>query len=77
MGTSRLLAHAVSDGTSGAYLRAARRFLYDARLQGKSLPDAESIDLALLGYLDDLCYIKGAGFQEASTVFFGALSFGA
>eukprot|EP00972_Heterocapsa_arctica_P005048 748643-Heterocapsa_arctica.AAC.1 len=72
-GTSRLLIHAVSDNTHKSYSPMVRAFLYDARLRGAALNTAAQIDLELVSYMDDLCYVQHAGVQAATKTFAGLM----
>ena len=40
-------------------------------MRGHLRLDAESVDIALMRYLGDLCYVKGAGFQAAAKTYSG------
>ena len=71
VGTSRLLAHAVSDKSCQAYSPVVRAFLYDARLRQAPLENAQQIDIELCCYMDDLCYVQNAGLPAAQTTFAG------
>ena len=61
------MVHSVSDRTHKIYSPRLKAFLYDCKLRGQRL----DIDIALLSYLDDLCYITNAGFSAASQTYAG------
>ena len=71
LGYSRLLVHSVSDRMHKIYSPRLTAFLYDCRLRGQKLDNADDIDIALLSYLDDLCYVTNAGFSAASQTYAG------
>lgn len=71
LGYSRLLVHSVSDRTHKTYSPRLKAFLYDCKLRGQTLNSADDVDVALLSYLDDLCYVTNAGFSAASQTFAG------
>ena len=55
LGYSRFLVH--SDRTHKIYSPRLKAFPYDCKLRGQRLDSPDDIDIALLSYLDDLCYV--------------------
>eukprot|EP00974_Lingulodinium_polyedra_P091283 8851217-Lingulodinium_polyedra.AAC.1 len=68
---NRLTLHAVDDGTNWVYTRAVRAFLQDARRCQLVFRDVDDIDRAAAAYMQDLCFLGGAGPMAGSNLLSG------
>jgi hypothetical protein len=71
----RLLAHAVDDGTSDAYVAQVYTFLRRVKMLAIPFESDLDVDFALARELDDRCYIEKEPFSRGSLLFYGILHF--
>jgi hypothetical protein len=72
-GTTRLLAHAISDSSAALWIPKVRAFFEHCAEHGEELETAARIDMAAAQYMDFLCYGSLAHPSQGALLLFGLL----